>query len=118
MNIRICRLCAGVSLLWLSLSAGVAFGFLPISDFQLPIAVLMGGTVVGIAYQRNSLRWKTTVVIIGMPLAYLLLVNLSTTIVIIEFVILVAFAFVLFGRKTPADSERVRDLEEKMKSCC
>lgn len=118
MNIKICPLCAGVSILWLSLSVGMVLGFLPTSNFQLPTSMLMGGTVVGIAFQRNSLRWKTTVIIIGMPLAYLLLVNLNTTIVIIEFVILVVFAFVLFYRKIPADNDRVRSLQEKMKSCC
>ncbi len=118
MNIRICRLCAGVSSLWLILSAGVAWSYLSLQTFLVPIALLMGGTVVGIAYQRYSLRWKTTVILLGMPLAYLLVTNLSKTTVIIEFILLVIIAYALFVRKEPADHERIRELEEKMKNCC
>ena len=66
MNIRICRLCVGISSLWLILSAGVALDYLSVRTFLIPITLLMGGTVVGIAYQGYSLRWKTIVIVLHM----------------------------------------------------
>jgi len=105
-------------LLWLALGAGVAWGYLSLQTFLAPIALLMGGTVVGIAYQRDSLRWKTLVILFGMPLAYLLVTNLNKRTIIIEIVLLLAIAYALFVRKEPAYNKRILELEKKMKDCC
>ena len=119
-NFKPCWICVGISGLWLGMSAGVAWGLVPPPALMLPIGILMGGSIVGIAYQRNSLRWKITVIALGMPVAFLLLNNLSKTVVIIELIMLLILAYVLFAKRGEEGdkSKRVEDLEEKLKQCC
>ena len=131
MNIKICPICAIVSGIWLILSAGVAWGYLELSAFMVPIALLMGGTVVGIAYQgerklswasTHPLSWKALVIFLGMPTAYFFLNNLSKQIVIIELVSLILISYLFFvNRPRPSElksNKRIRDIEEQMEKCC
>lgn len=113
----LCPLCIGVSGLWLGLSALVAWGLAP-HAFLLPVALLMGGSVVGIALQMPSFKWKTATTAIGMFLAYLLVSNLSKKVVLVEFAVLLSIAVILFSRKDAVEKQNVFDLEEKMKQCC
>jgi len=53
--IKICPICAGVSLTWLWMLLGMGYGLLSIEKYQLITAVLMGGSVVGIT---NKLQEK------------------------------------------------------------
>ena len=76
-HFKICWICVTISSLWLVMSALVAWHMAPFGVLGLPIALLMGGSVVGIANQRYSLRWKITTIIIGMPIAFLLITNLT-----------------------------------------
>lgn len=46
--IKICPICAGVSLTWLWMLLGMGYGLLSIEKYQLITAILMGGSVVGI----------------------------------------------------------------------
>lgn len=46
--VKICPICAGVSLTWLWMLLGMGYGLLPIEKYQLVTAILMGGSVVGI----------------------------------------------------------------------
>lgn len=115
---KICWVCATVSGIWLAMSALIALHIVPRATLEIPIALLMGGSVVGIAYQRYQLRWKISVIAIGMPLAYLLITNLNKKIVIIEIIILLVIAYILFAKKNLADNQSVRDIEKKMKQCC
>ena len=120
MRISLCPICSVVSGSWLVLSAGVAWGYLRPETFLIPISLLMGGTVVGIAYRSG---WKRTGVLLGMPLAYILVVNLSKLVVGIESILLILTAYLLFVRPSvkPAgtkDTRDVREIEEQMKSCC
>jgi len=48
---KICPLCAGVSGTWLWMLAVSALGYWPLEEYQLMLAAMMGGSVVGIAYQ-------------------------------------------------------------------
>ncbi len=65
-KVNICPICAGVAGTWLWMFAGILTDQLPIASYQLPIAILMGGSVVGIAYQiekklpaeRSPFLWK------------------------------------------------------------
>ena len=84
MTTKICPLCVSVSALWLVLSAGVAWGYLAAATFLLPIALLMGGSVVGVANRFTTVRQKGLALVIGFPLAYLLVINLSPLIVGLE----------------------------------
>ncbi len=115
---KICRICATVSGLWLVMSALVAWKVAPLSMLAIPIALLMGGSIVGIAYQRHSLRWKITTIAIGMPFSYYFIINLNKKVVIIEIITLLVIAYILFVKKGGADSQSVSDIEKKMKQCC
>jgi drug/metabolite transporter (DMT)-like permease len=117
----------------------VAWGYLESSVYLIPIALLMGGTVVGIAYQgerklnwasQHPLLWKILVVFLGMPAAYFFITNLSKSIVITELILLILIAHFFFikrpawssgskpDKSLPADEAGIRDIEEQMKQCC
>ena len=92
-KINICPICIVVSSVWLGLSIGVVWGYLDSATFLIPIALLMGGTVTGIAClgekkcawaAQHPQKWKTLIIIIGMPIAYLLVMNLTKFIVVSE----------------------------------
>ena len=53
--VKICPICAGVSLTWLWMLFGMGYGFLSVEKYQIVIAILMGGSVVGIT---NKLEEK------------------------------------------------------------
>ena len=132
MNIKICPICVIVSGGWLILSAGVAWGYLLSELYAVPISLLMGGTVVGIAYQgekklnwasRHPLFWKISIVSLGMPVAYFFVNNLSKPIVIIELILLILISYFFFVNRPTKSSEskfnnRVRNIEEQMEKCC
>ncbi len=107
-----------VSGLWLSMSALVAWQVAPLAPLQIPIALLMGGSVVGVAYRRHSLRWKIVVIVVGMPVAYLFVTHLTKIVVLIELIALLFIAYLLFVKKGNGDNATTRALEEKMKQCC
>lgn len=125
---KVCPICAGVSATWLWMLAGMAIGQLPTSNFQLPTSILMGGSIVGIAYQferhllkneKYHLLWKALFIPIGFLTVYLV-VNFYWTLAIPALLVLVVLALV-FGRRLgghKAVSETVEKLEEKMKKCC
>ena len=126
---QICLICAGVSLTWLTITALMLSGLLLTTHYLLPVAMLMGGTVVGIAFQgekrfewaKNLFYWKAPVIIIGFVVAYLLLINLSWTTFITELVLLGFLTYFIFlqpsGGKLP-QGETASGLEEKLKDCC
>ena len=132
LQFKICPICLGVSGTWLGLSAMVLSGQLPMTDYQLLIAILMGGSVVGIAYQgekrfiwaqESIFRFKVPATVIGFTLAYLALQNLSWIIFGIEVAVLTALAYLFFiklerGSESPEELRRVAELEKKMEKCC
>lgn len=111
---NICPICVGVSSLWLGLSVGVAWGYLTASMFLIPIALLMGGTVTGIAYLGEK-KWKTLVILTGMPTAYLLVTHLTKFIVVAELSALIIIAYFLFNRRLPKTASNI---EKQMEQCC
>ncbi len=121
MKIKICPICAGVSLAWLLMTAGILMGQLSITDYQLPVAILMGGTVVGIADKIGKNKFWT--IPAGFILVYYAVRFISWTVFGIEIAILgiVAYAyFIMPGKslKIENDPARVREIEEKLKNCC
>lgn len=132
MKINICPICVVVGGTWFALSLGVVFGYLNLEQFIIPISILMGGSVVGVAYQgvqkfkwagKHSLLWKFVVIFIGMPTIYFLISNLSKPVVIIESILLLIIAYFFFveRQKKPGGSgkgQKIRYIEEKMKQCC
>ena len=137
MRIKICPICVAVSLLWLLTSAGVAWRYFAFETYLVPIALLMGGSVVGIAYLgekrvrwaiRHPLAWKTLVIVAGMAVAYLFVNNLSKPVVLMEFILMGLIARLLFiprpsvrtagGPGSSSGGTNVRKIEEQMEQCC
>lgn len=129
---KVCPVCIGVSGAWLGLSAMILSGRLLIADYQLLIAMLMGGSVVGIAYQgekrflwaqESIFRFKVPATIIGLVLAYWALRNLSWLVFGVELAVLGILAYVFFIKPAvkplpPQEAKRVAELEKQMEKCC
>lgn len=125
----VCPICLGVSLTWLSLTVLMLLGYVP-NDYFLPIAILMGGTAVGIVYQgekkfqaMRAFTPKLLVLIAGFFLAYLFLTNISWLTLVAAILILTPLGYSFFLRSSQAGigverAETIRDLEDKMKDCC
>ncbi len=135
--IRICPICAGVSGTWLGLIAAYFLGY-PV-DLIVP-ALLMGGSVVGIAYQlekklpvrhslskrgggesagwRTPLFWKTLFIPAGFIAAYGILVN-QWSMLVAACIFLFGLSFLFLSPRTNVNkNKKVEELEEKMKNCC
>ena len=79
----------------------------------------MGGSVVGISYQKQSMRWKSATIAVGMPAAYILVSRINALTVIASAAILAVLAYLLFSKRDPRlRNDDVRELEDKMKDCC
>lgn len=133
---KLCPVCAGVSSTWIILTALMLGGIISDSSFIIPISILMGGTVVGIAYQgEKSLRrakrypvaWKLAIVAVGFPLAYGAVQYRSWTTFTVELVFLVGLVYLFFVRRgvadaphTPhrGDSSNVHKIEKGLEQCC
>lgn len=109
-----------VSGIWLILTALVLGGYLRAETFLPLIALLMGGTVVGIAYQVGKNR--PLIISAGMFLAFLAMRNLSFKVFVLEILTMAALTYFLFAEKnSPIKPEKPtarKSLEEKLKQCC
>ncbi len=127
LTFQICPICVGVSLTWIGIIIALAFNLLPYNSYQLQIAILMGGTVVGLVYKLEKhikinfiLIWKTLFVIIGFFTVY----NLAISNWLISFVgiILIAIVTFLFKKISKTElleeSKSLKEIQEKMKNCC
>lgn len=121
---KVCPICAGVSATWLWMLAADALGY-PI-DMAVP-AMLLGGSVVGIAYQvekrltpsHSALLWKLIFIPLGFLAAYALLMRWIGTFAVLAVLLLAAaYAFLAGPGTKPRDPKQVKELEEKMKQCC
>jgi|SRR3989344_3740640 len=124
---NICPICAGVSGTWLWILCGVYLGWLEAESWKLIAALAMGGSVVGIMYQVEkkaksplSLWWKTAFVAGGIAAARsLILWQWVIGPILITFLIsLVVFILLRPAPRYTKKSRAVKELEEKMKSCC
>lgn len=130
----VCPVCAGVSGTWFLLTALALAGYADMEMVRPLVLLLMGGTVVGVAYQgerswkraaRFPLAWKASVIGAGMPLAFWAAQHASAGVLTAEAVALVMLAYIFFVRRpegrgsaSGAERARVRSLEEKLKGCC
>jgi len=121
---RVCPICAGVSLTWLWLIAACFFGYH--IDLLIP-AILMGGSVVGIAYQiekrlalpNTQLLWKTLFVSVGFIAVYGVLTrSWSISLASFIFLLLTTYIFLSSFVAQSGQNEMIEKLEEKMKDCC
>ena len=131
---RICPICAGVSSTWLLLTAASLAGYINGEVFQPFILLLMGGSVVGIAYQgeksldwagRNTLVWKLAVIAIGMPLASWAAAGACIKVLSVEVIVLALLTYLFFVKRGGKTAEEMKaktsgasKLEEMLKDCC
>ncbi len=128
---RVCPACAGISLAWFFISFAVWLGWLPFSEYQLVIAVLMGGTAVGIASQAekkfpdfvdNIFLFKIPIIFGGFLLAYWSLSRITLGSLFGEAVVLTIAAYIFFIRKGKINnfkaSKTIKKLEKEMEKCC
>src|SRR3989338_1790721 len=137
LKIKVCPICAGTSLTWIGLTAGVLLGILAPTSYLSPIIIMMGGTAVGIAYQAEkkfpwaaSLAGKSLIIASGFILVYFFINNLGWPSLIAETFLLLVLGYFLFikgsgqtqtelpaGEKETARA-KVGELEEKIEECC
>ena len=124
--LKVCPICAGVFITWVWL-LGAHFQGYPV-DLVVP-ALLMGGSVVGIAYSLEKrflnisaerlLLWKVLFIPAGFVTAYSLLAQLWTVLLFaIAFLFLVSFLLLSESGKTKPREETAGEIEKRMKDCC
>lgn len=128
----VCAICAGVSGAWILLSFIILTGIAPAAFYLPVITLLMGGTVVGIAYQaEKTFSWqgeksfwlRLAIIIVGFYFAHIAVGALSWPVFVFELILLVVLIYLFFARHnagaTPKQrSAKAMELEEQMKSCC
>ncbi|MDP3999789.1 MAG: hypothetical protein Q8P76_04365 [bacterium] len=123
---KVCPICAGVSGTWLWLLAAMANGWLSVNSYQLPVGILMGGSVVGIAYQlekrlpenRSPLIWKTIFIPLGFLVAYyLVLFDWMTFAIFLAIELLFVWLYFRLASHQPKNVQ-VEKLEKQMEKCC
>lgn len=125
---KICPICAGVSGTWIWMLTLKFLGY----EINLAIlSMLMGGSVVGIAYQiekklaggfygwRTPILWKIFFIPVGFVAVYGILEELWIVFSLaVLFLVLVATFFVLPREISGQSKAKIDELKEKMKSCC
>lgn len=122
---KICPICTGVSGTWLWMLAAKFLGYE--IDLIIP-AMLMGGSVVGIAYQiekrlplnRSPLLWKTLFIPAGFVAIYSIISSWWTVFIVIATILFImALRFIEEPRSRAIKSDKaVEELRKKMKNCC
>src|SRR3989338_6263239 len=122
--VQICPVCAGVFLTWLWMFIGMSLGKLLIANYQLPVSVLMGGTVVGLMSKLEQfinlkfvLIWKMIFVVSGFTAVYSLITDqwgIFAIGVIVD--IVVTLIFKTYGAEK--ENLNLKELKEKIKNCC
>lgn len=125
LHVPLCPICAGVAGTWVwmllvrHLGGGIDTSMLPL---------LMGGSVVGIAYQldrflpagRSPMLWKAVSIPLGFGAMFALLEG-RWSLLIVTAIVLGATVIVFFYRGEPArtySDATVEKLEDQMKQCC
>lgn len=128
--LKVCPICAGVFGTWLWMLIGVLLNQLPITNYQLPIAILMGGSVVGVAYQiekrlplnRSLILWKTLFIPTGFTAVYSVLASWwFIFVILVVSLIILTLIFVKQTRNAAISEERNRTVEKlknEMENCC
>lgn len=119
---KVCPICAGVSLTWFWMLIAHFAGYE--IELMMP-AILMGGSVVGIAYQLERkmpnnylpVLWKTLFLPAGFSGVYGLVTGRIWLFVLALLASLI-LVFIFWPKKNEALNPRAQDLENKMKGCC
>ncbi|MGB5081263.1 MAG: hypothetical protein WBO23_11030 [Burkholderiales bacterium] len=124
LRVPICPICLGVGGTWLCMVIVRSLGY---SVDTTILAILLGGSVAGIAYQvekrlpqgRSPLLWKTLFVPAGFVAAYALAAPQWALFAVtgVALVLLTTFFLLPPGASGEA-SEAVEELKKKMRECC
>lgn len=124
---RICPICAGVAGTWLWMLGGMFIGVLPASNFQLLTSILMGGSVVGIAYQiekRLLAGYTMLFKLLFIPAGFIAVYSFLSYRWFVLVPAMVFLAIVAWGFLNGAGNDKNRkgkavgELEKKMEDCC
>jgi len=124
LRLPLCPICLGVGGTWLWMVAAREFGYTVDATM---LAILLGGSVAGIAYQvekrlpagRSALLWKTLFIPLGFVAAYALAAPRWALLGTVSVALLVLTAFFMMAPGAPtAESEQVEELKKKMQECC
>ena len=124
LRVPICPICLGVGGTWLWMIIGRSLGHAV--DITV-LSMLLGGSVVGIAYQiekrlpqgRSPLLWKTLFIPAGFVAAYALAVPQWALFAVTSIALVLLTAFFLLPRGAAGEeSKTVEELKEKMRKCC
>ena len=124
LRLPLCPICVGVAGTWIWMLIGRALG---VAIDTSMLALLLGGSVVGIAYQlerrlaaeNESMPWKTLVIPLGFAAAYALEQALWGLLAAILFALAAVGAVFFRPRSAVApDSATVEELKRQMKQCC
>ena len=127
MGWRICPICAGVLLTWLWQLIGVVTHQLPIANYQLPLAILMSGSVVGIAYQAEQkfqlsawrgLWWKMIWIPAGFGVVHAVAMGKWEMAGIGALALVIIAISFLSGASQAGHDHAVQKLEKEMDKCC
>lgn len=124
LRIPLCPICFGVGATWLWMLVARSLGHAVDTTI---LAILLGGSVAGIAYQvekrlppgRSALAWKTLFIPPGFVAAYALAAPqwILFALTSVALVLLTAF-FLLPPAAAGEQSETVEELKKKMQQCC
>ena len=122
-NWRICPVCAGVSGTWIWMLAAFWLNY---EIDILVLGILMGGSIVGIAYQLEkhlsdmgfAMFWKLGFIPAGFLVVYGILAGGTAYLVGLVGMGLMAILFFFRKGGHKKNSSQVEDLEKKMKNCC
>lgn len=124
LQLSLCPICSGVAGTWLWMLVARHYG---VAVDASMLSTLLGGSVVGIAYQlekrlaggRSQLLWKTLFIPVGFAAAYALVASQWALLAAPVLALLLLMAYFLWPRAgEPVSSAAVQDLESKMKNCC
>lgn len=122
-NIRVCPICVAVAITWISMLVLRFLGY-PISIPAL--ALLIGGSVVGIAYQleerlpdrRFALVFKMLFIPVGFIAGYAVVEEKWLLAGIVSGALALVAGYILFASPRGADLEMRNELEKKLDDCC
>lgn len=130
LRIKICPICIGVFMTWFILYIGLLSGKLNMV-FQIPVAMMMGASVVGTAFavekklkkQETFLVWKTLFISFGFGFMYnLISFNWVYVVLFAISLSIVIIFFLSFKNKEKKDfyekNKKEQNLEERFKNCC
>lgn len=124
LRIPVCPICLGVGGTWLWMVIGRSLGYAVDTTM---LAILLGGSVAGIAYQiekrlpqgRSPLLWKTLFIPAGFVAAYALAAPQWALFAMVSVALVLLTAFFLLPPGASGEaSDTVEELKKKMQNCC